>query len=116
MNYHVRHVTEVRYDGVVNLARFNLRLKPAEWPGQTLTDYRLTVSPEPKTIVHVAGPFVVNVTRLTLDRPTASLTVTSEFTVTVDHAGPRPGQQAPSLPELEDPGARGSRPERSGSG
>ncbi|MEZ5749258.1 MAG: transglutaminase family protein [Caenibius sp.] len=84
MKYHVRHVTEIRYDSVVNLARFNLRLKPAEWPGQRLTRYQLTISPEPKAIVEDAGPFIVNVARLTLDQPTASLAVTSEFSVEVD--------------------------------
>jgi transglutaminase-like putative cysteine protease len=86
MNYQVTHVTEVKYDALVNLARFNLRLKPAEWPGQTLTGYRLDVSPAPKVIINESGPFVVNIARLTLDRPTASLTVTSEFSVRVDRA------------------------------
>jgi transglutaminase-like putative cysteine protease len=89
MMYQVRHVTQVRYDSAVNLARFNLRLKPAPWPGQVLTDYRLTVSPQPRVIVEESGPFLVNVERLTLDQPTASLTVTSEFSVTV---------AAPALP------------------
>lgn len=102
MKYHVRHVTEVRYDGVVNLARFNLRLKPADWPGQSLEQFRLSVSPEPKVMIDESGPFVVNVARLTLDRPTASLTVTSEFTVTVDPAPVPLAEQAPSLAEVRD--------------
>ena len=97
MNYRVTHVTEVKYDALVNLARFNLRLKPAEWPGQTLTGYRLEVSPAPKTIVEESGPFVVNTARLTLDKPTASLAVTSEFFVTVDRALPRLDDGVPSL-------------------
>ena len=102
MNYKVRHVTEVRYDGLVNLARFNLRLKPAESPGQTLTGFRLVVSPEPKVIIHEAGPFVVNVARLTLDKPTASLTATSEFSVMVDHAVLRPTDRAHDFALLAD--------------
>ena len=51
MNYRVTHVTEVKYDALVNLARFNLRLKPAECQGQTLTGYRMDVSPVPKVII-----------------------------------------------------------------
>ena len=100
MNYRVRHVTQVKYDALVNLARFNLRLKPADWPGQALTGYRLDVSPTPKDIVDESGPFVVNTARLTLDKPTASLNVTSEFFVTVERALPRLDDQVPSLAEV----------------
>lgn len=100
MKYRVRHVTEVKYEALVNLARFNLRLKPAEWPGQTLVSHRLDVSPAPQGIVYETGPFVVNVARLTLARPTASLTVTSEFTVAVDRAVPQIAADAPSVAEV----------------
>lgn len=100
VRYRVSHVTEVRYAAVVNLARFNLRLKPAAWPGQTLLEHRLTVSPKPKSIVEESGPFVVNLSRLTLARPTAQLTVTSEFTVVVDRPPFPPGTAAPSLAEV----------------
>jgi transglutaminase-like putative cysteine protease len=102
MNYRVKHVTEVKYDALVNLARFNLRLKPAAWLGQVLTGYRLEVSPAPKAIIDEEGPFVVNTARLTLDKPTASLTVTSEFFVTVDRAVPLPGAEVPSLAEVRE--------------
>ena len=116
MNYRVTHITEVRYDALVNLARFNLRLRPAEWPGQVLTGYRLDVSPAPKAIIDEAGPFVVNSARLTLDKPTASLTVTSEFFVTVDRALAAARRGGADL----GPGARGStgrsRPFRARSG
>lgn len=100
MKYHVRHVTEVKYDGAVNLARFNLRLKPAHWPGQVLTEYRLSVSPQPRVIVEESGPFLVNVERLTLDQPTASLKVTSEFVVTVEAAALPLAYVAPDLAEV----------------
>lgn len=100
MQYRVKHVTEVRYDGLVNLARFNLRLKPAVWSGQVLLDYRLTVSPTPRAIVESSGPFVVNVSRLSLAKPTAQLTVTSEFSVTVDRPPLPPGTIAPSVDQV----------------
>jgi len=102
MNYRVTHVTEVKYDALVNLARFNLRLRPAEWPGQVLTGYRLDVSPSPKAIIDDAGPFVVNTARLTLDKPTASLSVTSEFFVTVDRALPLLGEEEPTLAKVRE--------------
>lgn len=100
VRYRVKHVTEVRYDALVKLARFNLRLKPAPWSGQTLLDYRLDVSPAPKTIIEESGPFVVNVSRLSLDKPTAQLVVTSEFTVDVDRPPPDPGTAAPTVAEV----------------
>jgi transglutaminase-like putative cysteine protease len=100
MNYQVTHVTEVKYDAMVNLARFNLRLKPAAWSGQTLNGNRLNVSPAPKAIIDESGPFVVNTARLTLDKPTANLILTSEFFVTVDRTVPLPGDQVPSLAEV----------------
>ncbi|MEY2927986.1 MAG: hypothetical protein RL367_2463 [Pseudomonadota bacterium] len=100
MNYRVKHVTRVKYDGLVNLARFNLRLKPVEWPGQTLTGYRLDISPVPRVIINESGPFLVNLARLTLDKPTASLTVTSEFSVRVDPPLAGLATHAPSLAEV----------------
>ena len=100
MNYRVTHVTEVKYDALVNLARFNLRLKPAEWPGQTLVDYRLEVSPMPRDLVQESGPFVVNTSRLTLDKPISSLTVTSEFSVRVDQALPLFDDPQPTLSQV----------------
>ena len=72
-------------------------------------DYRLEVSPEPKSLADEAGPFVVNVARLTLDKPITSLTVTSQFTVAVNRPLPNPGNAAPCLSEVRRPGARRSR-------
>lgn len=100
VKYKVSHVTEVRYDAVVKLARFNLRLKPAGWSGQTLLDHHLEIAPEPKSIVSETGPFIVNVARLTLDKPTASLTVASEFTVLVDRPAVAIDGPAPCLAEV----------------
>jgi transglutaminase-like putative cysteine protease len=100
LKYHVRHVTEVRYDALVKLARFNLRLKPAEWTGQTLLEHRLEIAPRPKSIVTQSGPFIVEVARLMLDKPTASLVVASEFTVEVDRPVIAIDADAPSLAQV----------------
>lgn len=83
MIYEVSHRTSVTYASVVRLARFNLRLKPAAWPGQVLRDYALTIDPAPSSVREESGPYVVNRTRLTLREPIAALTIESKFLVEV---------------------------------
>lgn len=83
MIYDVRHVTTVRYASIVRLARFNLRLQPAPWPGQILRNYALTIDPLPWTVQTEAGPYIVNRSRLTLRDPIAQLKIESRFTVEV---------------------------------
>jgi len=61
MKYHVKHLTKVSYQAMARLARFNLRLKPAEWPGQTLMNYVLEVTPTPSTIATLPSPYVGNI-------------------------------------------------------
>lgn len=85
MIYQVRHVTEIRYSSIIRQARFNLRLKPAVWPGQILTDYRLAISPAPATIVEESGPFVVNNSRIVLKEPISQLSIESDFVI--DNSG-----------------------------
>jgi len=102
MKYHVRHVTDVHYENFVKLARFNLRLRPAEWPGQTLVDYRLSIVPAPREIIETPGPFVVNVARIEFDRPTANLALTSAFTVDVDRSLPPPGTPGPDIASIRE--------------
>src|SRR3546814_15594989 len=46
----IRHQTIVHYDAPVQLARLNLRLRPAPWPGQWTSDYHLAVDPAPASI------------------------------------------------------------------
>lgn len=87
MIYQVSHATSVKYAGTVSLARFNVRLRPAPWPGQILHDYNLTVDPLPWTAQVEAGPWVVNRTRLFIREPLRKLTITSRFRVEV---GPLP--------------------------
>lgn len=84
MIYNVRHLTTVRYAGLVRLARFNVRLKPAPWPGQVLRDYRLVIKPLPWTVQEEAGPFIVNRSRLTIKDPLKELSIESRFQVEVD--------------------------------
>lgn len=83
MIYSVRHLTEVRYATMVQLARFNLRLKPAGWPGQTLYDYRLSVDPQPASFSTHEGGYVVNVSRVALLQPISQLHIESSFRVEI---------------------------------
>ncbi len=79
MIYLVRHTTHVRYDAFVRLARFNLRLRPADWPNQTIEDYKLIVKPVPATIQERTGAYPVNIARLVIDSPLRELEVESRF-------------------------------------
>lgn len=86
MIYDVSHVSRIRYDAMVRLAQFNLRLQPASWPGQTVYDYRLTITPTPVSIETHEGAHIVNVTRLAIDEPLIELVIDSRFRVSVDDA------------------------------
>jgi transglutaminase-like putative cysteine protease len=55
------------------------------------------VAPTPRSISEESGPFVVEVARISLDKPTAQLEVTSEFTVEVDRPPPDPHFAAPTV-------------------
>jgi hypothetical protein len=83
MIYDVRHLTTVQYAGGVRLARFNLRLKPASWPGQILRDYALNIDPAPSAIQQESGPWVVNRARLSIDAPLKKLSIEARFRVEV---------------------------------
>ena len=98
MIYDVRHLTTVHYAGLVRLARFNVRLKPAPWPGQTLLDYNLSVAPPPASVQDEAGPFIVNRSRLTIRDPISELSVESRFRVEVT---PTPAPDPEAGPAIE---------------
>lgn len=49
MIYDIRHITRFDYGAQVKYARCNLRLKPIDWPGQTLESYDLIVEPVGRT-------------------------------------------------------------------
>lgn len=83
MIYTVRHLTRIEYAGVVSLARFNVRLKPAPWPGQVVRNYALVIDPVPWTVQEDYGPWVVNRSRLTIRDPLTRLSVESRFTIEV---------------------------------
>ena len=69
MIYQVRHRTILRYAAPVRLARFNLRLQPAPWPGQWTSDYELLVDPAPTIVESRPGGWPVQVARLVIESP-----------------------------------------------
>jgi transglutaminase-like putative cysteine protease len=83
MLYDIRHLTTMTYASPVRLARFNLRLRPAPWPGQVLDRFSLTIDPVPWSVQDETGPFIVNRSRLTIRRPLSRLRIETRFRVEV---------------------------------
>jgi transglutaminase-like putative cysteine protease len=83
MRYRIRHVTTLRYDGVVRLARLNLRLKPAPWSSQSLLDFQLDITPRPFSSEQGAGPWIVNRHRLAFSEPLSRLIIATQMEVEV---------------------------------
>ena len=100
MIYDIRHVTRFDYGNQVKFARCNLRLKPIDWPGQTLQAYGLTVEPAGRLSPARAEAGLANVTRLTIDQPVRHLTIDSRARVAVDRPVPMPAAGDPTLAEI----------------
>ena len=83
MIYDIRNLTTMTYASPVRLARFNLRLRPAPWPGQLLERFNLAIDPAPWSIQEESGPFIVNRSRLTIRRPLSRLRIETRFRVEV---------------------------------
>ncbi|CCA91665.1 MULTISPECIES: transglutaminase family protein [unclassified Novosphingobium] len=81
MRYSVSHITTLDYAAPVSLAQFNVRLRPAAWPGQAVGDFTLSVDPQPAQIVDSDGGYYINESRFTLRQPIRHLQIESRFTV-----------------------------------
>ena len=81
MRYSVTHMTRLEYAAPVRLAQFNVRLRPAAWPGQTVSDYQLSVDPQPARVFEADGGYHVNEARFSLHKPISQLQIESRFTV-----------------------------------
>lgn len=95
--YRIRHSTRFRYADPVSFARCNLRLKPIDWPGQSLLDYALEVAPGGRTSEARADASLANVTRLVVAEPVSELEIVSRARVAVDRAVPTPAADDPDL-------------------
>jgi transglutaminase-like putative cysteine protease len=102
MRYAIRHVTRFNYAQSVGFARCNLRLKPILWSGQDLEDYALTIEPGGRTYPARAEAGLANVTRLVVEKPARSLTITSTARVAVDRQIPVPSPDDPTLARIAE--------------
>lgn len=80
MRYSVSHITTLKYTAPVRLAQFAVRLRPADWPGQSVGDYTLNIEPQPGQLTEGAGGYHVNETRFSLREPISQLQIESRFT------------------------------------
>jgi len=83
MIYQIRNLTAIAYAPPVSLARFNLRLRPADWPNQRLLSYTFTIDPPPSAIREEQGPYLVNTSRLVTSGVIRSLRIDSNLRVEV---------------------------------
>jgi len=97
MIYRVNHVSRIHYDATIGNARFNVRLQPSDWPGQSVEGFGLTVSPSTRNLTTRAGPFPVNVTRVVIDEPLDALEIRSQFIANVSDERPAILPSDPSI-------------------
>jgi transglutaminase-like putative cysteine protease len=81
MRYAITHGTTMEYAAPARLAKFKVRLRPASWPGQTVSDYALSVDPAPTTFSEGEGAYHILESRFSLRDPVQRLRVESRFTV-----------------------------------
>lgn len=86
--YSVHHLTHFDYERSVSFARCNLRLKPINWPGQTLLSHEISVEPGGRLSVAASRSELINLTRLLLAEATNTLDIKSHARVTVDRNVP----------------------------
>ena len=79
MRYRVDHVTRVTYRAPVRLARFNLRLAPVAWPGQTTSGFSLAILPRPTLREERTGRYPFHLTRVEIDQPIETLEIRARF-------------------------------------
>ena len=83
MIYQVRHKTRLTYTHAIKQARFNLRLMPATWRGQTMRNYRLSTDPAEHRRQVTSGPYWVVTTNISYKEPLRRLELASEFAMEV---------------------------------
>lgn len=100
MIYEIRHLTTFHYGSAAEFARCNLRLKPIDWAGQRLEQYRLTIRPTGRTMPVRANGGLANVVRLVIEDPVRELTIESASRVAVDRLVPIPEPGDPTIAEI----------------
>jgi transglutaminase-like putative cysteine protease len=86
MRYRVEHLTRVKYRSPVRLARFNLRLAPVAWIGQTTSGFTLAIDPKPTLREERPGAYPFHLTRVEIDQPIETLEIRARFEATAQDA------------------------------
>lgn len=100
MIYNVSHLTRFRYAAPVRFTRCNLRLKPIDWPGQTLEHHELAVTPDATIGTTRRAPYAAYMTRVVIERPVSELVIESRSRLTVDRPTPEARSDDPSVSEV----------------
>lgn len=98
--YHIRHRTWMVYQRPVTFARCNVRLRPIDWPDQTLISYHLEFEPGGQLTTQPARGGSVNLSRLVIAEATTWLDITSQADVRVERPVPMPLASDPSVAEV----------------
>lgn len=98
MIYQVHHRTTISYEVPVAQARFNIRLRPYSWPGQSIVTQQLDFSPLPAERRNEAGPYCVNRSLIGFTGKLSELAIESRFTVEVTTHPP--ANEGPALDQL----------------
>lgn len=91
--YHVRHTTVYGYSSAVTLSHHLARLKPRNTPFQTVESSSVSMTPAPAYQTDSTDAFGNTATFLVVETPHTEMTVTSDFTATV---------QMPDYPDPAD--------------
>jgi transglutaminase-like putative cysteine protease len=94
MRYRIDHTTRVSYRHAIRGARFNVRLRPVAWPGQRVSDFTLSVEPEPSRLEQSEGHYPVHLARIEIADAMEELVIRTRF-----HAD---AEETPAEPEGPD--------------
>ncbi len=97
MRYAIRHETRFSYDAPVQFARCNVRLRPVDWPGQSVEQFALSVEPGGMLTRARGGGLLAHVDRLLVAEPVRTLSIISTAQICVDRPVPMPDAGDPDL-------------------
>ena len=101
MIYDVSHKTTISYDGIVRLAQFNIRMRPADWPDQQVLSQDMSITPGAATFSR-EGAYLAPLTRARMDAPLSELVISKRFRVKVERKAPEPSPGDPTVDQVRD--------------